>query len=186
MLSFARVRALTIVAVLVIGALVTVYLAISRDSGSAVAETADCPEDSVIAALALPEPNQIIVDVYNGTDQLGLASQVRENFANRDFQVVPHDEEEEGQLEGGQRPDAADEVALLRYGPQAVGAAHVLRAYFLDTATTQFDIEREGEVVEVVIGDRFRQLATETEVRQSIAALGSPQPPPGTCAGTDT
>jgi hypothetical protein len=185
MLSFARVRALTIVAVLVIGALITVYLAISRDSGSAVADTADCPEGSVIATLALPAPNQIIVDVLNGTDQLGLASQVRENFANRDFQVVPHDEEED-QLEGDQRPDATDEVALLRYGPQAVGAAHVLRAYFLDTATTQFDIEREGDVVEVVIGSRFRQLATETEVRQSIAALGSPQPPPGTCAGADT
>jgi hypothetical protein len=35
--------------------------------------------------------------------------------------------------------------------------------------------------VDVVIGNQFRQLATETEVRQSIAALGNPEPPPGTC-----
>ena len=30
-------------------------------------------------------------------------------------------------------------MAVLRFGPKAVGAAHLLRAYFLDEADTQYD-----------------------------------------------
>lgn len=173
MLTFARVRALAIVAVLVIGALVAIVLAMNREPGSALAGDADCRPGSVPVNLDLAV-NAVKINVYNATGQVGLASQVGENFANRSFEV----------LERGDDPlgSEVDGVAVLRYGPQAVGAAHVLQAYFLNTAEPQFDIERTDDVVDVVIGNRFRQLATETEVRQSIAALGSPEAPPGTCA----
>lgn len=175
MLSFARVRALAIVGILLIGALVAVYLAMTRQSGSALAGDEGCPPGSVPADLELPAANAVKLNVYNATDQAGLASQVGEDFANRDFEV----------LERGDDPlsSEVDGVAVLRYGPQAVGAAHVLEAYFLTAARSEFDLEREDDVVDVVIGNRFRQLATETEVRQSIAQLGNPEPPPGTCPG---
>lgn len=173
MLSFARVRALAIVAVLLIGALVAVYLAMTRETGSAQAGDTDCRPGSVAANLDLPEVNAVKVNIYNATGQVGLASQVSENFENRNFDVQESGDDPLGsEVEG---------VAVLRYGPPAVGAAHVLQAYFLDNAERQFDIERDNDVVDVVIGNRFRQLATETEVRQSIAALGNPVAPPGTC-----
>lgn len=174
MLSFARVRALAIVAVLTIGALVAVYLAMNRDTGSALAGDDGCAAGSVPASLALPPVNSVKINVYNATDQTGLASQVSENFANRDFEVLEHGDDPLG--------SEVDGVAVLRYGPQTVGAAHVLRAYFLDAAEAQFQLDRTDDVVDVVIGNRFRQLATETEVRQSIASLGNPVAPPGTCA----
>lgn len=176
MLSFARVRALAIVAALVVGALVSVALAITRDNGLAAEDSGDCGEDSVVADLELPDANDVTINVYNATDRGGLAAQVGENFANRDFEVLEQGEDPLGTEVPG--------VAVLRYGPQAVGAAHVLRAYFLNNASDEFDIEREDDTVDVVIGDQFRQLATPTEVRLSIAALGNPVPPAGTCGNT--
>ena len=180
MLTFARVRALAIVALLFAGALVAVYLAVSRDTtGAAETSGRGCPEGSVIADLALPDVRNVKVNVYNGTNQTGLAAQLAEDFANRDFEVLEHGDDPLG--------SEVEEVAVLRYGPKAVGASYVLQAYFLNDAHTDFDIEREDDTVDGVIGSQFRQLATETEVKQSIAArasvLGDPEPPPGTCAG---
>ena len=73
-------------------------------------------------------------------------------------------------------------VAQLRYGPAAVGAAHLLKAYFLAQAEPQYNPKRKGAVVDVVIGSEFQQLATTTEVNQSLVELGAPDVPPGACA----
>jgi hypothetical protein len=174
MLTFARVRALAIVSVLVAGALVAVIMAVTRDSGGlTLAGDQGCPEGSIVVQLApLPEVSDVKLNVYNGTDQAGLASQVGENFANRGFQVV----------DTGDSENRVEEIAVLRYGPAAVAAAQVVDAYFLNDATEDFLIDRKDDVVDVLIGQDFRQLATETEVRQAIAAVGNPAPPPGTCA----
>lgn len=179
MLTFARVRALAVVTLLAIGALVAIYLAVSRDTtGDTTTDGGGCPDGSIIANLDLPDIRDVKINVYNGTSQTGLATQLAENFANRDFEVLDHGDDPLG--------SDVDGVAVLRFGPQAVGAADVVQAYFLNSADTDFDIEREDDAVDVVIGNQFRQLATETEVRQSIAArateLGDPVPPPGTCA----
>lgn len=174
MLSFARVRALAIVAILAVGALVSAYLAITRDTGAEALDDSSCSDGEVAVDLTLSDPQDIEINVYNATDQAGLASQVAEDFTNRGFHVAEHDDD----------PLDAEvaEVAMLRYGPEAVGNAHVLQAYFLNAAARQFDIEREDATVDVVVGNRFRQLATETEVKQAIASMGDPRPPDGTCA----
>jgi hypothetical protein len=44
-----------------------------------------------------------------------------------------------------------------------------------------FDIKRKGAEVDVTLGTQFQQLATTTEVNQSIAEIGNPTLPPGTC-----
>lgn len=174
MLSFARVRALAIVAVLLVVATVVVLRALDRDEELApVAQ--GCQEGFVPADLTLRDASQIQINVYNGTGAAGLAGQVAENFANRGFEVLERDDAADSEI-------GEEDVAVLRYGPAAVGAAHVLQAYFLNTAVSQFQIDREDEVVDVVIGPGFRQLATETEVRQSIAGSGNPALPAGTCA----
>lgn len=173
MLSFARVRAIFVVAVLFVAAAVLVFLAISRDTQVQTAPRVACPEGFVEADLALPEAKDIEINVYNGTDTDDLAAAVASEFGNRSFTVLEHgNDPEERAVEG---------VALLRFGPQAVGAAHVVRAYFLNEADREFDIEREGRVVDVVIGAEFQQLATPTEFNQAIAQEGSPNLPEGTC-----
>jgi hypothetical protein len=78
-----------------------------------------------------------------------------------------------------------NQVAVVRYGPQTVGAAWLIRAYFLNESLNQFDKGRQDDKVEIILGARFKQLPTTTEVNQSIAALGNPQLPEGTCAQED-
>jgi hypothetical protein len=175
MLTFARVRAITVVAALFVTAVVSVSMALSRDTDQVeVQET--CPEGFVLANLSLPAAGDVKIGVYNGTNRTGLADQVADNFTNREFEVVDRGDND-SEFEG---------IAELHYGPQAVGAAQLVRAYFLNEATTVFDIDREDDVVEVVLGTEFRQLATPTEVHQAIAHAGNPPPPPGTCPAPES
>jgi hypothetical protein len=172
-MSFARVRALAAVGVLVACAVVLVVMALVKDTQPTASTGGGCPPGYVPADLRLPVEKDIKINVYNGTSRTGLADQVAADFQNREFTVKKR----------GNDPlkKKVDKVAVLRYGPKAVGAAWVLRAYFLAEADTEFDIARKDDVVDVVLGSRFRQLGTVTEVNQSLGALGRPTLPKGTC-----
>ncbi|HEX5595659.1 MAG TPA: LytR C-terminal domain-containing protein [Micromonosporaceae bacterium] len=173
-MSYARVRALVIVAGLVVFALVFVVITVVRDTQNDPRSAAECPEDYPRADIALREAKDIKINVYNSTDGVGLASSVAANFKNRSFQV----------LKAGNDPlkKGVDGVAELRFGPKGVGSAHVLRAYFLDQAEPVYDPNRPDDVVDVALGAEFKQLATTTEVNQSLADLQSPELPAGTCS----
>jgi hypothetical protein len=176
-MSFARVRALVIVGLLVVCALVFVTVALVRDTQAGGDAKAGCPEGYKVADIRLREPKEIKINVYNGTDTQGLASSVADDFRNRQFQV----------LKTGNEPKKKgyDGVAVLRYGPQGIGSYHLLRAYFLNEATPEYDPNREGDVVDVVIGSGFKQLATITEVNQALTELGQPTLEDKTCAAPD-
>ena len=177
-MSFARVRALVVVGVLVVFALVFVVVAIVRDSQGNVVTAENCPEGYKVANVALPrEEKDVKINVFNATNQPGLATKVGNEFHDRTFQV----------LKTGNDPlhKRVDDVAVLRYGPKAIGAAQLLRAYFLDDAGREFDLNRTDDVVDVVIGNGFQQLATQTETRQSLAELGRPVLPDKTCAAAE-
>jgi hypothetical protein len=176
-MSFARVRALVVVGVLVAIALVFVIVAMVRDSQSGTDNTAACPDGWALADVQLREAKDVRLNVYNATDTAGLAGNVADDLGNRKFQIEEAANDPEGRR--------IDNVAVLRYGPKAVGSAHLMRAYFLDQATTEYDPTREDDIVDVVIGNGFRQLATTTEVNQSLAALGKPVLPPQTCAAPE-
>ncbi|WP_173166828.1 LytR C-terminal domain-containing protein [Phytohabitans suffuscus] len=167
-------RALVVVGVLVVFALVFVGVALVRDSQGGEVAAANCPEGWPQADMVLREAKDIKINVYNATDTVGLAESVADDFAGREFQVKKkgNDPQKKG-IEG---------VALLRYGPKAIGSSQVIQAFFLGKAATQYDPKREDDLVDVVLGDQFQQLATPTEVNQSLVDLGSPQLPPGTCA----
>jgi hypothetical protein len=171
-MSFARVRALLFVGVLVLAALIFVGVALVRDSQSGDSLTASCPEGYRKADIRLREAKDIKINIFNATDTPGLAGSVANDFRNRKFQV----------LKTGNADQDVNEVAVLRYGPQGIGSSHLLRAYFLNEATPEYDPEREDDVVDVVIGRSFRQLATITEVNQGLAAIGQPKLHEGTCA----
>lgn len=175
MLTFARVRAITVVAALFLAAVISASMALARDGDRAEVQE-NCPDGYVLANLSLPEAPDVKIGVYNGTNRTGLADQVGDNFANREFEVIDR----------GDNESEFDGVAQLHFGPQAVGAAQLVRAYFLNEAETVFDIDRQDDAVDVVLGTQFRQLATPTEVHQAIAQAGNPAPPPGTCPAAES
>jgi LytR cell envelope-related transcriptional attenuator len=171
-MTFARIRAIAIVSVLVVAAMIVVAAAILRDNETGPVG-AGCPKDAVIADTRLPEPSEVKINVYNASERPGLANQVKTDFVNRKFTVVNAGNDPKGKR--------LDQIAVLRYGPKAVGAAWLLRAYFLDQAAREFDINRKDDIVDVVLGTQFRQLATVTEFHQALAQLGNPTLPEGTC-----
>lgn len=173
-MTFARVRALIVIAVLFISASIVVIMAIDRDTQTHEPVRQECPEGLVPAKIKMPERNQVTINVYNGTLRTGLAQQIGGEFKNRGFNVNKMDT-----MPGGK---TYDQIAVIAFGPEAVGAAYLVSAYFLvDEAEMQFDIKRTSGEVDLIIGTAFQQLATTTEVNQSIAAIGNPPLPKGTC-----
>jgi hypothetical protein len=171
-MSFARVRALVVVGVLAVAAVVFVVVALVRDTQGDAVVGGGCPDGSPMANVTLPDdPEQVTVKVYNGTKTAGLADSVTNEFKNRRFKTVKPAENKK----------KVDGVAVMRYGPEAVGSAWLLRAYFLNQADVQYDAKRKGAVVDVVVGSGFQQLATTTEVNQSLVELGEPEVPLGAC-----
>ncbi|PWR11407.1 hypothetical protein DKT69_26815 [Micromonospora sicca] len=170
-MSFARVRALVVVGLLAVLALVFVVVAMVKDTQGKVGTAAGCPDGWPLADVTLREPKDVKINVYNATEEPGLAGSVADDFRNRKFQVKKE----------GNAPKGVEEVALLRFGPKGVGSAHLLRAYFLNNAERQYDPKRKDDTVDVVLGNGFQQLATTTEVNQSLGDLGSPVAPPGSC-----
>jgi len=174
-MTFARVRALIFVAVLFITAGVVVIMAIGRDTQTKPISADPCPSGLVPAKIKMPgERGEVTINIFNGTAKVGLAQEVGGEFKNRGFNVKKTETVPGNKL--------SPEIAEITYGPEAVGAAALVSAYFLvDEAKMNFDIKRKGTEVDVVIGTRFQQPATTTEVNQSIAALGNPELPEGTC-----
>ena len=171
-MSFARVRALVVVGVLAVAAVVFVVVALVRDTQGDAVAGGGCPDGSVMANVTLPDdPEQVTVRVFNGTKTPGLADSVTNEFKNRRFKTQKPAENKK----------KVEDVAVMRYGPEAVGSAWLLRAYFLNQAEPQYDPKRKGAVVDIVIGSNFQQLATTTEVNQSLVELGEPELPPGAC-----
>jgi hypothetical protein len=171
-MSFARVRALVVVGVLAVAAVIFVVVALVKDSqGTAVGN--GCPAGAPTADIQLPDdPAEVTIRVFNGTSTPGLAESVTNEFKNRRFTTG----------KPAENKTRFKDVAEIRYGPEAVGKAQLLRAYFLDQSKMAYNAKRKGAAIDIVIGSKFRQLATTTEVNQSLVEVGEPTLPPGACA----
>ncbi|MGK5739093.1 LytR C-terminal domain-containing protein [Micromonospora sp. URMC 103] len=164
-------RALVVVGLLAVLALVFVVVALVRDTQSNAGTAKGCPDGWPLADVTLRETKDVKINVFNATDEAGRATSVADDFRNRKFQVK----------KVGNEKQKVEDVAVLRFGPKGVGSAHLLRAYFLDNAVQEYDPKRTDDTVDVVLGDSFQQLATTTEVNQSLGDLGSPVAPRGSC-----
>jgi hypothetical protein len=172
-MSFARVRALVVIGVLAVAAVVFVVVALVRDTQSDAVAGDGCPDGAPRANVTLPDdPDQVKVKVLNGTSESGKAEKVTNDFKNRGFVME----------KPGESKSKFDRIAIIRYGPKAVGNAQLLKAYFLGKAKPEYNAKRTDDIVEIVVGSAFQQLATSTEVNQSLVELGEPQVPPGACA----
>ena len=171
-MSFARVRALVVVGVLAVAAVVFVVTALVRDTQGDAVTGEDCPAGSPLADVTLPDdPAEVTVKILNGTNTPGLADSVTNEFKNRRF-TVQKPAESKTKYKG---------VAEIRFGPDAVGRAQLLRAYFLAQSKMEYNAKRKGAAIDIVIASQFRQLATTTEVNQSLVEVGEPTLPPGAC-----
>ncbi|MFI5907410.1 LytR C-terminal domain-containing protein [Dactylosporangium sp. NPDC051541] len=182
-MSFARVRALAVVGVLIVAAAIFVIVAVVKDhQGGPAADGGKCPEGSVLVDAKLPRQQDVKVTLFNATSRQGTASDVASDLLSRQFK-------EAKVVTAAPNPPVnkvENQVAVIRFGPATVGAAWLVRAYFLDRADDQFDKARLDDKVEIILGGKFKQLPTTTEVNQAIAALGNPQLPTGTCAKDDS
>jgi LytR cell envelope-related transcriptional attenuator len=129
-----------------------------------------CPSGQTSVHLLVPDVSRITVNVYNGTSQPGLGTTVAQELTSRRIAIGAV-----RTADNGPYPQT-----IIRFGPESVGAAWLLRAYFPD-ARSEFDRARVGAPVDVVLGASFRNVATATEVNQAVAQLGRPVAPPGTC-----
>jgi LytR cell envelope-related transcriptional attenuator len=139
-----------------------------------------CQPGSVFADLHTPDRAQVKVRVLSGGAAAGTARAVATQFRDWRMQVVATGTD--------QHPYAG--LVTLRYGPLAVGAAWTLRPFFMVpdrtswtwTGRDELQLDRQDDIVDVVLGMGFQQLNTTTEVNQATAVLGRPTAPPGTCA----
>ncbi|WP_344618761.1 LytR C-terminal domain-containing protein [Dactylosporangium salmoneum] len=176
-------RALAVVGILIVAAAVFVIVAVVKDrQGGPAADSKKCAEGAVMANARLPRQEDVKVTIFNATNRPGTGSDVANDFLSRRFK-------EAKVVTAAPNPPVTkptDVVAVIRFGPQTVGAAWLVRAYFLDQARSEFDKARQDDKVEIILGGKFRQLPTTTEVNQEIAALGNPVLPEGTCAKDDS
>src|SRR5918993_1864580 len=112
------------------------------------------------------------VRVLDASGRSGLGASVGNDLRNPawGFQVV----------EVRETTEPLDAVAVLRAGPSAYGNAYFMQPLFYDDARVEFDLARDDDVVDVVIGTRFRTLPSVTQVNQMTAGLEKPTPPRGT------
>lgn len=178
-MNAARVRSLVIVGLLMVGAVTMALITVNDDTQTKANYLGTCPAGAVpVSVSTLPPPNAINLKIWNGSERVGLAQQVADDFRHRGFNVQPVGQNDNKPTSTG--------IANIYYGPSTIAGAWVVRAYFLMTDPTQmdamhFDIKRTSTVIDVVLGKGFRQLGAKTEVNQAIAALGTPDPPAGTC-----
>jgi hypothetical protein len=173
-MTIARIRALAIVGVLFIAALVLVTISIVKDRQTK-PQGAACGKNAVRADTRLADAENIQLNVYNASDKTGLAREIALELKQRKFKVDPD------KAINDPLGKPVDGVAVLRYGPKMVGAAWVVRAYFLNSAALEFDANRPDDAVDVVLGPSFKKLATQTEEKQALAQAGRARLPKGTC-----
>jgi hypothetical protein len=177
-MTFARIRALVVVGILLVAALVTVVMALSKDTQEGVTAVDSCPPGAIPAQAKMPERSQVKLRVYNGTKRFGLANTIGAEFKQRGFVVT--------KMQNAPGNRTYKDIAIIKFGPKALGSAQLVLANFLGEASMQFDLKRKDDLVDVYLGTGFQQLATRIEVNQSIAALQEPKLPEGTCAAASS
>ena len=117
--------------------------------------------------------DRVQLRVYNATAREGLARTVATQLAGRGFAVVATANDP---LVGVRLVEGSAEV---RYGPDGQRWAEQVRKQV--PGATLYRDAREGRIIDVVIGERFRRLSTDAELakaRQGIVRAAAPAPTP--------
>jgi hypothetical protein len=115
----------------------------------------------------LPPRGKVEVEVLNGTDQSGLATQTADDLVVVGFAVVAY----------GNADQPVDGVAHVTYGKGDLGGAVVVASYFPGATLKRVD-RNTGGVVTVTLGAEFDQVATPREARDNLESVALPTPSP--------
>jgi LytR cell envelope-related transcriptional attenuator len=112
--------------------------------------------------------SRIQVRVYNATAREGLARRVAGQLISRGYAIVGTDNDP---LAGIRPVEGAAEV---RYGPAGAKQAAQVRRQVPGAAL--YKDARQGPVVDLVLGEKFRRLATPAELARGRQGLVAPDP----------
>ncbi|WP_327284210.1 MULTISPECIES: LytR C-terminal domain-containing protein [unclassified Streptomyces] len=126
-------------------------------------------------AVALPQPGEITVNVYNATPRAGLAKAVGDELQKRGFTI--------GKV--GNAPADFDKkvpgTGILLGSPKTDKAAFSVLGTQLEGDTQQVDA-RESADIDLILGDAFKDLSPKEAADKELALLANPQPAPAkTC-----
>jgi hypothetical protein len=145
--------------VLAVIAVITVVWAIATDTQGSKLASACSTEPP-----AVPAPKDVKVRVYNGTDRVGLASNVQKQLKKRGFQVI--------KIGSDPQNEAIQATAQIRYGSSGAGAAELLQASVQGSQVV--DDGRSDNSVDIVLGGLFTALTPEKDVPAELKNLEPP------------
>lgn len=143
---------------------------------SAAGAKSDCATratPSPIATAALPKPGGITVNVFNATTRSGLAKQTADELKKRGFKI--------GDVGNATKEfDKKVKGTALLLGPAAsLNTSLPVLATQLGTAERRTDAARKNATVDLIIGDKFKELAKKADADKALTALAKPRPTPG-------
>lgn len=141
----------------------------------------DQVDDRAAAAACGPDPvdsSKVQIRVYNATAREGLARKIAGQLVGRGYAIVATDNDP---LSGIRPVDGAAEV---RYGPDGARAAALLRRQV--PGATLYKDARQGPIVDLVLGERFRRLSTPAELARGRQGLLAPAATPRALAAAST
>jgi hypothetical protein len=158
-------------------ALLAAGAVVATTAGIAATNVLERPGPSTIAVgdhpgvkcvLALPDsPGEVRIRVLDGGAPAGLPGTTANQLRERQFVVVA------GATDG----DVAG-AAALRYGPESIGAASVVRALVHGEVLMRFVPDRSDATIDLTLGRAFTRLSNTTETNQNLATEGEPSAPP--------
>ncbi|MDT0609831.1 LytR C-terminal domain-containing protein [Streptomyces lancefieldiae] len=176
-LAFLAVACATVLGVAGWGTLQLVDVFAGDDETSSAKAAARCrttaaQANASPAAVAVPRPAQVTVNVLNATTQGGLAQKTADELKKRGFRIgdVSNAPEEFDKRVGGTGvllgPAASLKTSLPVLGTQ------------LPAAERRTDAARKGTAVDLIIGDGFKGLAQPAVADAALAELTAPRPAP--------
>lgn len=151
----ARRRAGLVIAGLLAAVLLALLLALAIMQGwfGFGQEGGDDAAQSTAVELPPPSmlPEEVSVNVFNATSRSGLAGRTAEALGSRGFDV-----------QGVDNADAIEGVGIVRYGPDGAEQAELLAESIGQDLALDL-VEREGAIVDLVLGPDWEDLSSDAE-----------------------
>lgn len=133
---------------------------VGSDEPSGGTDNSQATSTSTVADL---EPSDVTVNVYNAKGEPGLAGKIAGELRDLDFTVDDVDNDpEKAQI---------DHTADIRFGPDGQAAAESLQQLVPESELVP--LEREGDAIDLVLGDDFKELAEPEDASQDEATSTS-------------
>ncbi|MEV0639168.1 LytR C-terminal domain-containing protein [Streptomyces sp. NPDC050619] len=154
------------------------------DKATAAGPKSGCPTKATPSASAgtgtgaAVKPGQITVNVLNATPRSGLAKTTADELKKRGFKI--------GDVGNATKEyDKKVDGAGILLGPaSSLNTSLPVLATQLTTAERRTDAARKGTDLDLILGNRFKNLTTKADADKALARLAKPQPTPASSKQT--